>query len=208
MNPIARSTFLRRAGGTIVAGAAFLYPGIDNALAGLRPKGVISPPPGVSVMTLNGPDPAFATGEVATLTPNSIVLHSHLGAKTVRLEPGVVVWKEFETDSSVIEVGDWVDAKVVPQADGTVDAVSGWVFVNIGRHEGTFESTDGKSIVSAGGDGKTHVLELSTRHDVIRGHDLSPVANGVHGLQRGERIGAVGLRLPESGLRITRIWTE
>lgn len=202
-----RSTFLRRAGVSILAGASFFYPGIDKAFAGQKAaRAALNVPPGKTVVTLDGADPTFATGEVVAKTPTRVTLQSGLGAKEVQIAPDAVVWKEFDLDPSVIRIGDWVDAKVVAQPDGTLAAVSGWVYVNIGRHEGTFLATDGKTVTSTTATGTTHVLELSSQHDVIRASDLSAIGGGVRGLTPGDKIGAVGLRLPNEGLRATRIW--
>jgi hypothetical protein len=119
--------------------------------------------------------------------------------------PDAVVWKEFDLSPDAIDLGDWVDAKVEVEPDGKRVAKSGWIFVNIGRHDGTFRGLEPGGLRSETFDGKSHLLELSSRLEVMHAGG-PPVSGGINGLAEGQPFGAVGLRLEGGGLRATRIW--
>lgn len=117
----------------------------------------------------------------------------------------MVVWKEFETSADVIQVGDWLDVKGTPQADGTLVAQSGSIFVNIGRRDGVVESISLNRLTMKHNKG-IETIELSTRLEVVEAATQANVIGGVSSLTPGTHIGVVGLRLPDGGFRATRIW--
>lgn len=210
MTGLDRDAFLRRVGGALAATSAFFYPGIDKAVAGIaRPSkhDLSTLPAGRTVLTLNGPDPTYAAGLVTSIDGDHFVLESATATKDILITSDDVVWKEFDLDRSAIAIGDWIDAKVVPQPDGSLAAQSGWIFANIGKRSGTFRGFDGKNVTIEGAaDGATHVFSLSPRLIVER-LDESPIPGGIASFKDGQYIGAVGLVLPGGGFRATKVWT-
>jgi hypothetical protein len=194
-----RRGFLAAAGGSALAAVSFLYPGVAKAAraATTGPRTVV-PDPGL--------DPTFATGEVASITSEGVVLHTPTTARAVRLPAGTSVWKEFDLKPDVIELGDWVDVKGEPQTDGSLLATNGMVFVNIARKDGVIESVSSSGVSISNERGK-HALGLSRALEVIRGSDGTPLARGLSDLAVGGAIGAVGVRLRDGSFRATRIWT-
>ena len=115
------------------------------------------------------------------------------------------MWKEIEGGPELIESGDWLHVKGVPQEDGTLLATSGMVFVNIGRRDGTIVSTTADS-ATLQYRGETFTIEFSDSLEVISEADGTPYSEGTDALKPGTQIGAVGLNLPNGGYRATRIW--
>ncbi|WP_374712069.1 hypothetical protein [Symbiobacterium terraclitae] len=156
-------------------------------------------------VVIEGSDPGFASGRVVEITDGAIALESAAGVRVVRFAPDSKVWKEFHVSPEAIELGDWVDARGTPQPDGSLLARSEWVFVNIGRLEGTLEEVSGDGAVVETIRG-TRTIEFSPAVEVIRVPGLSPVEEGLSALRPGAAVGMVGLVLPDDGFRATRIW--
>jgi hypothetical protein len=210
---LTRKTLLKAAAGSLVGAASFLYPGIGAVFgANARPSpnatGRLDPLAGApaEVRRLEGPDPSYAVGEVISRSSDGVVLSSADGVRAVRIPPGTTVWKEFELGPEAIELHDWVDVKGIPQADGTLVARSGWIFVNIGRRDGIVQGASARGLVVKHKKG-TDTFELSAKLEVISSKTGAPLPGGVDALTPGTQIGAVGLRLPKGGFRATRIWT-
>ena|SRR2546425_12487002 len=212
---IARKTFLRATGGAALAALGFLYPGVTGVFTGVatapRPMAQPAEPApaeaaAVDVRQMSGADPTYAGGEVVMRTAEGVILQSAKGGRAVRIPSGTVVWKEFEVTPSAIELHDWVDVKGTPLADGSLQAQSGWVFVNIGRREGVVDSVSSRGLTMKHNKG-TETIELSPKLEVIHASNGAPLAGGIAALKPGAQIGAVGLRLPNGSFRATRIWT-
>jgi len=207
MSNLERRTFLKIAAGAAATTANFLYPGITKA-AGARMEAATARAPKAALDAVSGPDPNMAFGTVVSKATNGVVLQ-YGTSKTyaVRISPDTVVWKEFDVTPDVIQLGDWLDVKGTLMADGTVLASSGWVFVNIGRREGTITQVTpaGLTFTHPSG-GKVETMELSSKLDVITAKDGLAVPGHLSGLASGTAFGAVGLRLPNGGFRSTRIW--
>lgn len=210
MKPLNRHGFLKRATGAVLGTLGFLYPGAPSAFGGPRRGVTAGAPQGSepsSVNALAGRDPGFCSGEVVGKNPQGVVLQSIDETRAVRIPPGTGVWKEFDDlDPSVIDIGDWVDVRGTPLEDGTIVARSGWIWANIGRRDGTFRGRAGRGISMRDDRGRDHVLELSSRLEVIHAEDGRSLARGLDDLAAGMPIGAVGLRLPDGGFRATRVW--
>jgi len=186
----------------VSAGAAgLLYPGAERALG----FGATAPREGTLMLTLTGPDPTYAGGEVVAQTDNGVVVQAAGKSRGVRVPASTVVWKEIEGGPELIESGDWLHVKGVPQEDGTLLATSGMVFVNIGRRDGTIVSTTADS-ATLQYRGETFTIEFSDSLEVISEADGTPYSEGTDALKPGTQIGAVGLNLPNGGYRATRIW--
>lgn len=200
-----RKTLLKLAGAAIASGVSFLYPGLTG-LAGATSSGKTSRSATTSsAVTMVGPDPTFATGRVVLRTAEGVILDPAAGARAVRIPTGTVVWKEFLLPSTVIEVGDWLDVKGTPLADGSFLARSEWVFVNIGRQQGVVVSASDKGLTIKHNKG-TQTLELSPALEVITARTGAAIPGGVRALVAGTPMGAVGLRLPNGGFRATKVW--
>lgn len=200
MPQMARRTFLRAVGGVTAAAAGFLYPGVADAArrAAGSSRTIISLP--------QGPDPTYAGGEVISKTPNGVVLATPTATRAVRIPSQHVVWKELDGTLDVIQLHDWVDVKGEPQTDGSLLALSGWIFVNIGRRNGVIEAISERGARIRNDNGDLEQIEYSTRLEIIDSEDESALPNGWKDLSPGTSVGAVGLRLPDGGFRATRIW--
>lgn len=209
---IFRKSFLKSMLGLTLSLAGFLYPGAGTMLHGAARAHEHSPTPNTgtgqsSVRRLMGPDPTYAGGEVIEKTPQGVILQSFTGLRAIRIPPGTVVWKEFETTPEAIQLHDWLDVKGTPLDDGTLLAQSGWVFVNIGRREGVIEGLSAGGLVLRHSKG-VETIELSPRLEVISASTGQSLPGGPGALKPGLLIGAVGIRLPNGGFRATRIWTK
>jgi len=161
---------------------------------------------GPIVISLTGMDPGFAGGVVAAATARGLILRSATSVRTVLLPPGTVVWKEFDVTPEAIQVGDWVDVRGTPLPDGSLKACSGWIWANIGRADGRVMSVSADGLAIRSESGREVALEFSPRLEVVHADSGKPVTGGVKALRPGVTAGAVGLRLPGSRLRATRIW--
>jgi hypothetical protein len=205
MTKMGRKRFFGVAGGSILTGVGVLYPGAAEAGRTMR-AGAATANPNATVVSITGPDPNYAGGEVVARSADGIVLKTSNGMRAVRVPVGTVVWREVEGDLGLIELHDWVDVKGAPQDDGSLLARSGMVFANIGRADGILSEVTPSAVLLADSRGPAK-LDLSPRLEVLRSVDGSHYANGVQGLTVGEPVGAVGLMLSDGGLRATRIWS-
>lgn len=165
--------------------------------------------PGIKVIQMKGPDPTYASGKVVTKNSNVIVLQSASGVREVRFPAQAVVWKEFDVTPEAIELNDWVDVKGTPLECGALLAQSGWVFVNIGRLDGSVDQVSEKpNTLTVKTKQGQKLIELSKRLEVISAKDGLPLSGHISALTTGIEIGAVGLRLPDGGFRATRIWVH
>jgi len=190
--------------GASAGAVGLLYPGAERAL-GFGATAEAPVREGTQMITVNGPDPTYAGGVVVAQTSTGVVLEEGDITRGVRIPPTTVVWKETELGPEVIQQGDRLDVKGVPQSDGTLLANSGWVFVNIGRRDGTVMTSDGTS-ATLSHQGETFSIEFSDVLEVISAEDSSPLSGGRSAIEPGAQIGAVGLNLPGGGFRATRIW--
>lgn len=205
MTTMERKRFLALTGGSILTGVGFLYPGAAEAGRAMRTRATDGAP-NSSVTAINGSDPTYAGGEVVGRSSEGVVLQTSNAVRAVRMPAGTVVWREYEGDIGLIQMHDWLDVKGTPGADGSLLATSGMVFANIGRADGVVSEVSGSSVVLKDSRGSSK-LDLSPRLEVVRASDGSHYSNGVHDLAAGTAIGAVGLVLPNGGLRATKIWT-
>lgn len=207
MQPTERRTFLKIGAGSVAAMLNFLYPGLlttvkassrdtDTSATLRRYTG--------TVKAVGSPQAKYAFGTVVSKTSTGVVLLYQSKTRAVRIPATALVWKEFLTSPTVIEVNDWLDVKGTPLADGSLLASTEWVFVNIGRREGIISHVSPTGLAFTLPRGEVHTMELSTKLDVISVKDASPLA--ANGLKPGIAFGAVGLRLPNNGFRATRIW--
>lgn len=203
---VERRTFLKMLVAAGVGSADFLYPGLGRAASRAgAPSRSMERQTGAGPMRLQGPDPTYGGGQVVAKTTSGVVLKSDAAVRAVRIPEGTVVWKEFDVTADAIQLQDWVDLKGAPLADGSLQAKSGWIYVNIGRVDGVVDETPASVLVIKQPTGR-RTLELSTRLEVISVEDGSPLPGGIAALTPGTAIGAVGLRLPDGGFRATRVW--
>lgn len=212
-----RRSMLRTSLAAAAGVASFLFPAVAPGPLRRLPGAVMAqvPPGSTSRPLLPVPAPrihlaadidkTYAAGRVVSIDGDAVILESDAEVRGVVVAGDSVVWKEFETGRDAIEVGDWLDVKGVPDETGLLHAISGWIFVNIGRRDGEIvERSDGKVIIRHGD--HTAVLELSPHLEVVDSRDQGAVPGGIDALPIGTQIGAVGLRLPNGHLRATRIW--
>jgi hypothetical protein len=203
-----RKTFLQAVAGSALATINFFYPGLVRgaAASGAEPTALPAGAGAKEVIRVEGPDPGFAGGEVVSKTTDGVVLRSELGVRAVRIPSETVVWKEFDVTADAIDVGDWVDVRGTPLADGTLQARSGWIWVNIGRRDGVLERVSPTALKLKSERGDSQGIELSPRLEVIDPEDGLPLPGQVRALRPGMHVGAVGLVLPNGGFRATRVW--
>jgi hypothetical protein len=218
-----RREFVSRATGGAAGVLGFLYPGA-TALAHARNPHVqadlVTPPPGVTVNAMSGPDPTFAQGKVTSLVSSprlatSMVLVGPGGSRSVSMVPTDVVWKEILGSPALINTGDWVILKGAPQPDGSLAAQSGMIFVNIARRDGTVVASSASSIMlhsrrTLTVDGSltptNEALGLSSSVEVIHQRDGSAYQGGVAAIPANTPVGAVGITLSDGSFRATRVW--
>ncbi len=184
-----------------------------STTTGIGSSGEKSIVPGTNVKQMKGPDPSYAGGKVITKKSDGIVLQSASGVREIRFPAQAVVWKEFDVTLEAIELNDWVDVKGTPLEDGSLLAQSGWVFVNIGRLDGTVDQVSDQvsekpNTLTVKTERGQKLIELSQRLEVITAKDGLPLSGHISALTQGIEIGAVGLRLPDGGFRATRIWVH
>jgi hypothetical protein len=208
MSSMGRGKFLKIAAGTAAVTLNFLYPGMGQAAerTGAR-RGTKPTDAGVA----SDLDPTFAQGIVVSQTADGVILQAGTTTRAVRIAPGAEVWKETLGPPSLIKLNDWLDVKGTPLTDGSLQATSGWVFVNIGRQDGLLTQLSPTSLTLQDARGVSHTLEISPYLDVVKDiisvKDRSPLVGGLAALVIGSYVGAVGLRLPNGGFRATRIWS-
>jgi hypothetical protein len=207
---VSRGGFLARGVSVIVGTVGFLYPGAEKAFSfpAHRERSLAFPTTvdGRTIIGVDGPDPSFASGYVVAKTQAGVILQSDHGSRAIRIGPDTLVWKEFNQPADVIQLQDWLDVRGTPLQDGTLEARSEWVWINIGRREGVAEQISAHGVTIRHDKG-LETLELSKHLEVINASDESPRIGGIVSLRPGMQIGAVGLRLPGGGFRATRMWT-
>lgn len=203
MEPISRRSFLTILGGALVLVVDFLYPGVLQAIGTHPPRRTALRP---TVDQVVGPDPGFASGRVVDRTETGVILESGAGVRAVRFQPDTVVWKEVFRNHQVVQIGDWLDVRGTPLPDGSLRARSQWVWVNIGRRDGVIEhvGSDHLNLMTRRGPVK---VELSPVLEVVGEGDI-PLQGGRTALVPGMTVGTVGLRLPDGGFRVTKLWVK
>lgn len=209
-----RRTFLKRGAGwaALLSATQFFYPGSANALSrtaalrggspGLAPQG------GPKHLTMVGPDPTFARGEVTAITDNGVLVENVARSRAIIWPAGMTVWKEFFVPVSEIKIGDTVSAAGRPQGDGSLLADLKRAWVNIGIRDGTFDSAATDHINMRSRAGQLEPVYLSTALEVIHVDTGDPISNGLSALRPGQNFGAVGLVLPNGTFRATRVWFD
>lgn len=198
-----RRTFLRN---FVAAGATalnFFYPDITKvaAVEGFRTQ--------VSGDRKQDPDydPDFAGGRVVKKMSEGIILEvGNNEFRAVRIAPDATIWKEFEFRPSEAEIGidDFVDARGINLEDDSLLAQQLWI--NIGRLDGIVDRVSPTGLTVINRHGQLRAMEVSSKLEVVKAKDGSPLPNHLLGLSRGYSIGSVGLRLPNDGYRATKIW--
>lgn len=198
-----RKVFLEVVAAGTAATLNFLYPGIGKAATPGGRMGHVE----ADVQVAAGPDPTYAGGTVVSKTSNGLILSADNEARAVRLAPDTVVWKELNVTPDAINIGDWVDVKGTPLSDGSLQARSGWVFVNIARRDGIIQQVSPTQVaVTDLQQNQPAVWHLSTAIDFVHTADASPIAGGLAQLTPGTAASAVGIRLPDGTFRATRLW--
>lgn len=205
MKPLIRSQmtrrgFVRSVIGAFLGVASTLYPGLARVL------GADGHAHASAATPVDLKDNSFWSGEVRSKGVDTLVLSSMEGTRTVRIPPGLTIWKEFDVSIDSVNVGDWVMAKGEPQSDGSLLARPGWVWVNAGRWDGTIAAVRPGGLSVKRHDGVERTVHFSRRHEVITAVKQLPVPEGVGALTVGLQIGSVGLVLPDRSLRATRTW--
>jgi hypothetical protein len=196
-----RRTFVQSIVGAVLAIASFPYPGLAKALG--DPD---APRTSLTATAVDGADPSFWSGRVTAKEAGSVVLTSAEGSRRVHVQPGPTIWKEFPVSLGEVFLGESVMAKGTPQADGSLAAWPGWVWVNIGQWAGSVTSIRPAAIVVRRHDGVERTVHFSSRIEVIRAVKQVPIAGGTAALSVGMNVGSVGLGLSDRSLRATRIW--
>lgn len=154
---------------------------------------------------LDTTDLSYAGGFVTSIDDASVVLEVAGISRVVRLSCDAIVWKEFPVTRDAIEIGDWLDARGLPEADGALQATSGMVLVNMGRADGTVAEVGDGEVTLDDGDRRFSV-PFSDRVEVVSVVDGRPRREHVGALTPGTLADVVGLVLPDGTLRATRIW--
>lgn len=180
---------------------------LASPVAWAVPESQASPSPVRSVSGTVAELVVTELGETAVLLTNSE------RTAWLLISPDTAVWKEFQATPEVIDLGDWVFARVTQTDEGQLLTMSGEsVWVNIGRRDGViravFDHAAEVGYVSRDGHRPPvlGVMELSAYLEVL-GPDGIPESDGAVLLTPGMRFGAVGVRLPGGGFRATRLWT-
>jgi Domain of unknown function (DUF5666) len=200
--PTDRREFLKLGGSAAISAMGFLYPGISRFLPSQPGASAQAAP---NIVSVDGLDPTYAGGRLVARTDDGFVLAADRQFRAVRLPDAAMAWKEFDVPAQEIEVGDWVDVKGIPLADGSLLARDGWIFANIGRRDGILENASARAFTLRTRHG-SRTFELSPILEVIHAESGLPVRGGVEGLEPGATLGAVGLVLSDGGFRATRIW--
>jgi len=205
-----RRRFIQGAGAGMLGLIGFFYPGLADVARARGGNQVTRVTPGLqadgtTVLVAQGIDPTYAEGQVSSITGDRVTLATVAETRAVVIGPSVEVWKEITGGIELVSLGDWLDVKGVPQSDGSLQATSGMVFVNIGRLDGTLRATTADTM-TIDAYGTTRTVELSPTLEAVHKEDGSAYAGGVHSFPVGAAVGAVGLRLPNSGFRATRVW--
>jgi Domain of unknown function (DUF5666) len=149
-------------------------------------------------------DLSYAGGFVVSIDDGRVVLEVAGISRVVQISNDAVVWKEFPVRPDAIELGDWLDARGLPRADGSLLATSGMVLVNVGRADGTVAEVDDGCVTLDDG-GRRFSVPFSDRLEVVSAVDGRPRCEHVGALTPGMLADVVGLVLPDGTLRATRI---
>ncbi len=198
-----RKTFFKRVtvGGAAVLG--FLYPGlikISHVEESTVQASAVAQPN-------TQPDLNFAGGKVVKKTSDGVVVDGGGTVRAIRISADTAVWKEFDLKPSEVEIqlDDYLDVRGTALPDNTLMAKQMWI--NIGRWDGIIDTISSTRLVSTNPKStKSRSIELSSKLEIVKAQDGTPLPNHLSGLTPGNSIGAVGLRLPNGELRATRIW--
>lgn len=195
-----RRTFMHSVAGAVAGIASFSYPGLASVLS--RDNAVAKPASTEAALI----DPSFWSGVVIAKAEFALILKSPTRSRRVAVEPGLTIWKGEPVSIDAVNVGDSVMAKGMANADGSLAAWPGWVWVNIGRWDGVITTVGPEGMTVQRQDGTQRTIYFTRSAEVIRAKRQVPVAGGLGSLALGMDIGCVGLRLPDRSLRATRIW--
>jgi hypothetical protein len=179
----------------------FLYPSLEASRRGVAAEDADED----THVELDPADLSYAGGFVVSIDEESVVLEVAGISRAVWVSSDTIVWKEFPVNRDAIELGDWLDARGLPQADGSLLATSGMVLVNIGRADGTVAEVDDGGFTLDDGCRRFSV-PFSDRLEVVSVVDGRPRREHVRALSPGMLADVVGLVLPDGTLRATRIW--
>lgn len=188
------------AAAAVVSG--FLYPSLEPSRTELALADEVDDDGSIE---MDPADLSYAGGFVVSIDDESVVLEVAGISRVVWMSSDTIVWKEFPVNSDAIELGDWLDARGLPQADGSLMATSGMVLVNMGRADGTVAEVDDGGFTLDDG-GRRFSVPFSDRLEVVSVIDGRPRREHVRALSPGMLADVVGLVLPDGTLRATRIW--
>lgn len=144
----------------------------------------------------------FAVGFVVSRGNSSITLRSaQAGQVVVDVSPTTSVWKETEVGLDVIEEGDLLYVRAVP--DGSL-VVAHRIWVNIGWVHGSIDQPGPNAVTVSVPRLGTRTLYL-TPGTLLFDRDNVNLAKEAH-LSAGTWVDALGVFLPGGHLRATRIW--
>jgi hypothetical protein len=187
------------------AAAAGLVDGLLYRDRGPGACGLTAPPLSEDDLEADdGSDPSYAGGIVVSIHGARIVLEVAGIPRLVRISDETIVWKEFPVGPTAIELGDWVDVRGVPRADGTLLARSGMVLVNVGFADGTVAAVDDRAVTLEHGDRRVNV-PFSDRLQIVSLVDGLPRCEHLRALVPGILADVTGLVLPDGTLRATQI---
>jgi hypothetical protein len=185
------------AAATLVNGV--LYRGSEHPLD----EALVGDPP--DVLDLDDTfDPSYAGGIVVAIDGARIVLQVAGIPRVVQVDDDTIVWKEVAATPDAIELGDWIDVRGIPQANGTLLARSGMVLVNVGCADGTVATVNDHAITLAQGD-RCLSVPLSDRLEVVSVIDGRPRCEHLKALVPGMLADVIGLVLADGTLLATRI---
>ena len=165
---------------------------------------VADPPDGDESGVDDGADPSYAGGIVVGIDGGRMLLAVAGIPRIVQVDDDTIVWKELAVTPAAIELGDWLDVRGIPQADGTLLARSGMVLVNVGCADGTVAAVDESTITLEHGERRLSV-PFSDRLEVVSVIDGRPRCEHLRALIPGMLADVVGLVLPDGTLLATRI---
>jgi hypothetical protein len=197
---IGRRTFVRAAVGAVAAVVSFSYPGLASILAPDQSRAL--------AVAQGASDPSFWSGVVTAKGAQNLIVTSELGSRRVSVQEGATIWRELPVSIDAVSLGDSVMVRGEPQADGSLAARPGWLWVNIGRWDGLIVATVPGGVVVKREDGVHRTVHFSPALQVIRAARQDSIPGGSEALAVGMQVGSVGLRLPDRSLRATRIWVH
>jgi hypothetical protein len=193
--------FIERTAAAAALIDGLLYRERDSSAAGAL---ATEPPCAEDGDGYDGADPSYAGGIVVAIHGARIVLEVAGIPRVVQMTDETIVWREFPLAPDAIELGDWLDVRGVPCADGTLLARSGMVLVNVGFADGTVTDVDDRAITLEHGDRRTS-FAFSDHLQVVSMIDGLPRCEHLRALAPGMLADVIGLVLPDGSLRATRI---